>query len=103
MDESLRERLRRVDEDELRALLADVLGDEGVDDDRERLDPRVSDRRRALLAVDDPARLVLVIERDDERSRSATAAVSAARDSKRTRSSKATTIPFGIIGDGDSR
>ena len=70
MDESLRQRLGRVDEDELRSLLADVLGDERVDHDRERLDPRVSDRRRPLLAVDDPARLVLVVEGDHERSRS---------------------------------
>ena len=63
---------------------------------------RVSNRRRPLLAVDDPPRLVLVVEWDHEFPGARWRGL-CGRDSNRTRSSKATTIPFGIIGDGDSR
>ena len=104
VDQSLRKRLGRVDEDELSALLGDLLGDERVDEDRELLDARVSDRGGALLAIDDPAGALLLVQRDHQRPALAAERrrLAARAGSKRTRESKATTIPFGIIGVSDS-
>ena len=60
MDQALRQRLGRVDQDELGALLSVGVGDERGDADRERVDACFADRGAALLAVDDPAGLVFI-------------------------------------------
>ena len=65
MDESLGKRLRRVDKDELRPLFGDLLGDEGVDEDRKPLNACVADRGGSLLAVDDPSWPLLLVEWDE--------------------------------------
>ena len=66
VDEALGERFGRVDKDELRALFSDLVGDERVNEDRERFDSGVSDGGGALLAVDDPTGSLLLIERDHD-------------------------------------
>ena len=60
VDQALRQRLGGVDQDELGPLLLVGVGDEGRDADRETVNPRVADRGAALLAVDNPARLVFI-------------------------------------------
>ena len=60
VDQPLGQRLGGVDEDELGALVLVGVGDERGDHDGETVDSRVADRGAALLAVDDPAGLVLV-------------------------------------------
>ena len=104
VDEALGQRLGRVDQDELRALLLVGVGDERGDADRETVDPGVADRGAALLAVDDPAGLVLVgdivADRDDAACRAARIRPQGApgRGSNRTRLSKAMTSALGIMG-----
>src|SRR3954470_22106886 len=66
MDQALGQRLRRVNEDELRTLLCDLLRDEGINEDRELVDFGVAYRCGALLPIDDPAGAVLLVEWDDE-------------------------------------
>ncbi len=99
VDQALRQRLRRVDEDELRALLHHAVGDECGDTHREAVDICVADRGGALLAVDDPAlasaRPVSDSSTGTIRCPSSVHRVSPPTGSNRTRESNATTSAFG--------
>src|SRR5688572_29540044 len=70
MNQALRQWLRRVDEDELRALLSNAVGDEGGYANWEPINLRVPYRSGALLPIDDPSRFLMLPrafgDRDDE-------------------------------------